>query len=96
MVYLALKIALSRPGNTNEGYRSMTFIQAALFQWLNPKGWSMALAAVSPLQPECQLAAVVADLCNICLGQCPVCQYLDPYRQTVESLADGAQLRPWF
>ena len=25
----------------------MTFTQAALFQWINPKGWTMALTAAS-------------------------------------------------
>ncbi|MBZ4677986.1 MAG: lysine transporter LysE [Shewanella sp.] len=70
MVYLALKIALSRPGNTNEGYRSMTFIQAALFQWLNPKGWSMALAAVSLYNPSASwqqllLISVIFALVNV-------------------------------
>ena len=27
--------------------KPMTFLQAALFQWVNPKGWTMALTAVS-------------------------------------------------
>lgn len=48
MVYLSWKIATS--GEMGEGdaeARPMTFVQAAAFQWVNPKAWSMALASVS-------------------------------------------------
>ncbi len=47
LVYLAIKIALSKPSEDKEAYRPMSFISAAMFQWVNPKGWSMALTAVS-------------------------------------------------
>ena len=30
----------------------MTFLQAAAFQWVNPKGWAMALGAISPYTPS--------------------------------------------
>jgi threonine/homoserine/homoserine lactone efflux protein len=49
MLYLAFKIATSSPhpkqGRTNA--KPMTFLQAVAFQWVNPKGWSMALTAVT-------------------------------------------------
>lgn len=47
LVYLAIKIARSRPVSSVQEYRPMSFISAVLFQWVNPKGWSMALTAVS-------------------------------------------------
>ncbi|MDG4870367.1 LysE family translocator, partial [Guyparkeria sp. 1SP6A2] len=47
LIYLAVKIALSNPSQTTQRYQPMTFTAAALFQWVNPKGWSMALTAVS-------------------------------------------------
>lgn len=47
LVYLAIKIARSRPSSSSQQYRPMSFISAILFQWVNPKGWSMALSAVS-------------------------------------------------
>lgn len=31
----------------NGGTRPMTFVQAALFQWVNPKAWSMAVSLAS-------------------------------------------------
>ena len=42
----------------------MTFIQAALFQWVNPKAWTMALTAVSaytlPADPVLSLLVVAS------------------------------------
>lgn len=48
LIYLAWKIATApapEPGAPRG--KPMTFVQAALFQWVNPKGWTMALTAVS-------------------------------------------------
>ncbi|RJX68953.1 LysE family translocator [Vibrio sinensis] len=47
LFYLAYKIATSQPPQTNNLYQPLTFLNAASFQWVNPKGWSMALTAVS-------------------------------------------------
>lgn len=48
MLWLAWKIATSRPVAPGEAAtgRPLTFLQAALFQWINPKGWVAALGAV--------------------------------------------------
>ncbi|MFA1562634.1 LysE family translocator [Aliivibrio fischeri] len=46
--YLAYKIARSEPiNNDNRDYKPMSFLAAASFQWVNPKGWSMALSVMS-------------------------------------------------
>lgn len=46
MVWLAWKIANSGPvGEGKSSGQPMTFLQAALFQWVNPKGWVMAVSA---------------------------------------------------
>jgi threonine/homoserine/homoserine lactone efflux protein len=48
MLYLAWKIATAPPPGEGEARgKPMTFVQALMFQWVNPKGWSMALTAVS-------------------------------------------------
>ncbi|MEZ5926829.1 MAG: LysE family translocator [Hyphomicrobiaceae bacterium] len=50
MVWLAWRIATSGPiaGEPGESSgRPMTFIEAALFQWVNPKAWAMALTATA-------------------------------------------------
>ncbi|PWR03388.1 hypothetical protein DKT77_05865 [Meridianimarinicoccus roseus] len=36
----------------------MTFLQAAAFQWVNPKAWAMALTAITAYAPDHTLAAV--------------------------------------
>lgn len=48
MIYLAWKIANAAPieKRSAEG-RPMTFLQAAAFQWVNPKAWAMALTAIT-------------------------------------------------
>lgn len=66
LVWLAWKIATAAPpGAKGEGKSDpMTFIQAALFQWVNPKAWTMALTAVSaytlPADPIVSLLVVAA------------------------------------
>ncbi len=48
LLYLAWKIATAPPPKAGEVQgKPMTFVQAVLFQWVNPKGWTMALTAVS-------------------------------------------------
>lgn len=49
LVYLSVMIARSGPaetGSTGEG-RPMTFLGAAMFQWVNVKGWVIAVGAVT-------------------------------------------------
>lgn len=50
LMYLAYLVATSAPssleGSTKET-KPLTFIQAALFQWINPKAWVMATGAVA-------------------------------------------------
>ncbi|MCX7558527.1 LysE family translocator [Sulfitobacter sp. F26204] len=48
MLYLAWKIANAAPIRTRSiDSRPMTFLQAASFQWVNPKAWAMALTAIT-------------------------------------------------
>jgi threonine/homoserine/homoserine lactone efflux protein len=49
LIYLAIVIAISRPENADgkgEG-RPMTFIGAAMFQWVNVKGWVMVIGTIT-------------------------------------------------
>jgi threonine/homoserine/homoserine lactone efflux protein len=48
MVYLAVKLARAAPLEAGAAAgRPMTFLQAAAFQWVNPKAWVMALTAMA-------------------------------------------------
>ena len=56
--YLAWKIATAKPDAGESGGRPITSLQAALFQWVNPKAWAMALTAVTVYAPSQNLGAV--------------------------------------
>lgn len=59
LLWLAWKIANAAPIKARTGAgRPMTFLQAAAFQWVNPKAWSMALTAVTVYTPDTTLAAI--------------------------------------
>jgi threonine/homoserine/homoserine lactone efflux protein len=59
MLWLAWKIAhAAAPGEREATGSPITFLQAAAFQWVNPKAWAMALTAVTVYAPERSLAAV--------------------------------------
>lgn len=47
LIYLAAKIAMSGRAKEVDNFKPLTFLAAASFQWVNPKGWSMALSAVT-------------------------------------------------
>jgi len=61
LIYLAIKIAFSNSGGEQKSSstKPFTFLQAALFQWVNPKAWTMALTAISIYAPSKSLAAVL-------------------------------------
>ncbi|WP_122440034.1 LysE family translocator [Pseudomonas viridiflava] len=53
LLYLAWKIATSGPASDSSESRGepMSFMGAALFQWVNPKAWIMAIGAISTYTP---------------------------------------------
>ncbi|KQT50858.1 lysine transporter LysE [Aureimonas sp. Leaf454] len=47
MVWLAWKVAMSRSiGEGTASAKPLTLLEAAAFQWVNPKAWAMALVAM--------------------------------------------------
>jgi threonine/homoserine/homoserine lactone efflux protein len=64
LVYLAGAIAMSDPVKPDEGGRRkgpMTFIGAAMFQWINAKGWVMVISTITAY------AAIAAFPLNIAI-----------------------------
>lgn len=62
LLWLAWKLfnAGGTVGGANSGSKPMTFVQAAAFQWVNPKAWTMAVAAISTYSsPENFVASVL-------------------------------------
>ena len=52
LLYLAWKIATAAPPRAGEARgKPFTFLQAAAFQWVNPKAWYMAIYAVTNYTP---------------------------------------------
>lgn len=75
LLFLAWKIAsASPPGEGRENRaksKPFTFLQAAFFQWVNPKAWVMALAAISAYTPPSHplhsvfLVAIIFGMVNL-------------------------------
>ncbi|MFT5209690.1 MAG: threonine/homoserine/homoserine lactone efflux protein [Flavobacterium sp.] len=64
LLYLAYRIAVSMAPEIMEnqedvGAKPFTFFQAALFQWVNPKAWTMALTAVSVYSPSANIESIL-------------------------------------
>ena len=53
LLWMAWHIATAPPpsANTQAAGKPFTFLQAALFQWVNPKAWTMAVTALSAYMP---------------------------------------------
>lgn len=62
LLWLAWKIARAAPppGAPAANGTPITFLQAAAFQWVNPKAWTMALGAITLYAPGQELAAVLS------------------------------------
>ena len=61
LLWLAWKIASQPTGQIEAGRaaRPMTFLQAAAFQWVNPKAWTMAVTAVTAYAPGGGLSGIL-------------------------------------
>lgn len=66
LLYLAWRIATAPPPKLDEDAPTgspLSFLQAAAFQWVNPKAWSMTLtvaAVYMPATERAQAAAIIA------------------------------------
>jgi threonine/homoserine/homoserine lactone efflux protein len=67
LAWLAWKIATSGPpiaGETNVKAQPLTALEAALFQWVNPKAWAMVVTAATAFTvPENYLQSLLAMGC---------------------------------
>ncbi|MBL3584081.1 LysE family translocator [Rhodovulum sulfidophilum] len=70
LLWLAVKIATAAPLEERDAdSRPMTFLQAATFQWVNPKALAMCLSAVTlyaPDRPLLSVAIVAAAFALVC------------------------------
>ena len=72
LLYLAWKIARlaspdsAKPAPGSDSRKPLTFFQAALFQWVNPKAWAMALTAISAYAPASQPVLGILAVALVC------------------------------
>lgn len=60
LLWLAFRIATAAPIKDRAAHaRPMTLMQAAAFQWVNPKAWAMCLSAITIYAPDRTLPSVV-------------------------------------
>lgn len=60
LLWLAWKIShAAAPDAAKSGARPFTFLQAALFQWVNPKAWQMAVTAITLYAPDRSSMAIL-------------------------------------
>jgi len=53
LLYLAWQIAMAQPVSTQSGSaRPLSFLQAAGFQWVNPKAWAFTMSMVAVYVPS--------------------------------------------
>lgn len=98
LIYLAYQIAMSRSLNAVDGKaRPMTFMEAAAFQWINPKAWVMAITAMATYtSPEAYLATVLIVGVAFALVNIPSVSSWAAFGQMMRGwLADPVRLK-WF
>lgn len=80
LLWLAVKIATaSLPEERDADSRPMTFLQAATFQWVNPKAWGMCLSAITLYAPDrllLSVAIVAAAFTLVCFPAISVWAWL--------------------
>lgn len=61
LVYLSYKVATAAAPERRETNKAkpFSFIQAVLFQWVNPKAWTMALTSMGIYAPDRDIRSVV-------------------------------------
>lgn len=72
LLWLAWKVANAAPLKaSDEKGTPMTFLQAAAFQWVNPKAWAMGLSAITLYAPDRTLLSVVMVACVFAMVSFP-------------------------
>lgn len=73
ILWMAYNLWRADPTTKTETDKPFTFIEAVLFQWVNPKVWAVALSAtayVATLAPVQQAMALASTFSTVNLGVC--------------------------
>lgn len=97
LLYLSWKIANAAPKAPDApetGGKPFTFLQAAAFQWINPKGWFMALTAISAYTGDQTFREVLLVAVTFALTNFPSISFWTVLGQQMRRfLTSPAQLR---
>ena len=73
ILWMAWKLWHAKPSRQSESDQPFTFVEAVLFQWVNPKVWAVALSAtayVADLPPVVQAQTLAFCFAGLNLGVC--------------------------
>ena len=92
MLFLAWKIATaSAPKTVSGDAKPFTFLQAAAFQWVNPKAVAMALTAVTVYAPEQSFAVIGITALIFCFVNLPSVSLWAVLGQQMQKLLTNAR-----
>lgn len=92
ILWMAWKLWHTTPAKAKDTDRPFTFLQAVLFQWVNPKIWAVATSAmvyVPDLLPVSQAVTLAVTFSSVNLGVCLFWTYAGSLLKTL--LADPAK-----
>ena len=94
MLYLAWRIANAAPIKERDAdSRPMTFLQAAAFQWVNPKAWAMALTAITVYIADSGVwMLLIGALCFVTVNLPSVCIWTVMGQQMARILTNPVRL----
>ena len=101
LLYLAWRIAMARSmgesASDESAARPMTFLEAAAFQWVNPKAWVMAVTAMALYTtPEAQFLSIMLVAVAFALVNVPCVSVWAGFGVALRGfLADPVRLK-WF
>ncbi|MBE0413115.1 LysE family translocator [Yoonia sp.] len=73
ILWMAYRLWNADPAKASHRDRPFTFVQAVLFQWVNPKVWAVAISAmayVAAMSPVDQAVTLAATFSGLNLGVC--------------------------
>jgi threonine/homoserine/homoserine lactone efflux protein len=98
LLWLAIAIARSGPieGGGERG-KPLSFMQGALFQWVNPKAWVIAVGAVSAYgQPENFVISVLIIGCVMAIVTVPCVMVWTAFGSALRAILSHPQQVIWF
>lgn len=97
-IYRAGRVQLNSDAAVNEDARPLSFMQAAAFQWVNPKAWTMVLTALAAfsLPPPLHVWSSAAVVLAYFAVSFPACSFWALLGQEVVKLLRSDRARQWF